>query len=144
MTVHLYVCVWLSDDLILTVFWLKGFICFSDTNRLRSCRISDGGCAVLSSALRSNLRELDLSENYFRDSGVKQLSYILEEPQCKLGEWHYSAAVWFLNGCQEQIDFSWKTSDNTQIKDLSRNNLLYIKFTISYLQYNPHTYVKQI
>ncbi|XDV53588.1 hypothetical protein PO909_022058 [Leuciscus waleckii] len=52
---------------------------------LRSCNISDGGCADLSSTLRSNLRELDLSENYFRDSGVKQLPHILEDPQCKLG-----------------------------------------------------------
>jgi len=68
---------------------------------LRSCGISDEGCADLSSALRSHpshLRELDLSENYFRDSGVKQLSQILEDPQCKLEKLvsfiHYSAAVW--------------------------------------------------
>ncbi|XP_048014004.1 NACHT, LRR and PYD domains-containing protein 14-like isoform X2 [Megalobrama amblycephala] len=53
---------------------------------LRSCYISKSDCAVLSSVLRSNLslRELDLSENYFGDSGMKQLSDLLKHPQCKL------------------------------------------------------------
>jgi len=62
-------------------------MCFLRTHRLRSCGISDGGCADLSSALRSNLshlRELDLSENILTESGVMQISDLLEHPQCKL------------------------------------------------------------
>jgi len=62
-------------------------VCWTLFHRLRSCGISDGGCADLSSALRSNpshLRELDLSENNITDSGVKQLSDLLKHPQCKL------------------------------------------------------------
>ncbi|KAK3505687.1 hypothetical protein QTP70_020618, partial [Hemibagrus guttatus] len=55
--------------------------------RLRGCEISDEGCDALTSALRSNpshLRDLDLSWNKLRDSGVKSLSAVLENPHCKL------------------------------------------------------------
>ncbi|XP_060760279.1 NACHT, LRR and PYD domains-containing protein 12-like isoform X2 [Neoarius graeffei] len=54
---------------------------------LRDCGVSDEGCAALSSALRSNpshLRDLDLSFNKLRDSGVKCLCAGLENPHCKL------------------------------------------------------------
>ncbi len=57
------------------------------------------GCAVLSSALRSNpshLRELDLSGNYLTDSGVKQLSDLLEDPQCKLEKLGYDSNIVYL------------------------------------------------
>ncbi|KAK3506363.1 hypothetical protein QTP70_000997 [Hemibagrus guttatus] len=55
--------------------------------RLECCGVTDEGCAALISSLRSNsshLRELDLSKNYLRDSGVKSLSAGLENPHCKL------------------------------------------------------------
>ncbi|XP_060759902.1 ribonuclease inhibitor-like [Neoarius graeffei] len=51
------------------------------------CGVSEEGCAALSSALRSNpshLRELDLSNSNLRDSGVKCLCAVLENPHCKL------------------------------------------------------------
>jgi len=54
---------------------------------LRSCGVTDEGCAALASALRSNpehLKELDLSWNKIGDPGVKLLSAGLEDPQCKL------------------------------------------------------------
>ncbi|KAI5615367.1 NLR family CARD domain-containing protein 3 isoform X5, partial [Silurus asotus] len=54
---------------------------------LYNCGVSDEGCAALASALRSNpshLRELYLSRNKVRDSGVKCLSAVLENPHCKL------------------------------------------------------------
>ncbi len=44
-------------------------------------------CANLAVALRSNhsnMRELDLSENKLRDTGVELLSAGLADPQCKL------------------------------------------------------------
>ncbi|XP_051975749.1 NACHT, LRR and PYD domains-containing protein 12-like [Xyrauchen texanus] len=55
--------------------------------QLRDCAVTDGGCAALASALRSNpsqLRQLDLSGNKLGDSGVKLLSTGLENPHCKL------------------------------------------------------------
>ncbi|XP_057206356.1 NACHT, LRR and PYD domains-containing protein 3-like isoform X1 [Triplophysa rosa] len=55
--------------------------------RLSGCMVTEEGCAVLASALRSNpshLRELDLSYNHPGDSGMKLLSDLLDDKQCKL------------------------------------------------------------
>ncbi|XP_048859840.1 NACHT, LRR and PYD domains-containing protein 3-like [Brienomyrus brachyistius] len=59
----------------------------SRTALLNSCDLIDKHCEVLSSALRSNsppLRELDLSDNNLKDSGMKLLSAALEDLHCKL------------------------------------------------------------
>ncbi|XP_048853432.1 NACHT, LRR and PYD domains-containing protein 6-like isoform X1 [Brienomyrus brachyistius] len=59
----------------------------SRTALLNSCALIDKQCEVLSSALRSNsspLRELDLSDNNLKDSGVKLLSAALGDLHCKL------------------------------------------------------------
>uniref|UniRef100_A0A8C9U604 NACHT, LRR and PYD domains-containing protein 12-like n=1 Tax=Scleropages formosus TaxID=113540 RepID=A0A8C9U604_SCLFO len=61
--------------------------CKLDTLRLSTCRLTEGGCASLASALCSNpshLIELDLSCNHPGDSGVKLLSDLLQDPTCKL------------------------------------------------------------
>ncbi|XP_045567877.1 NLR family CARD domain-containing protein 3, partial [Salmo salar] len=53
---------------------------------LSGCGVTKKGCASLVSALKSNpshLRELDLSNNDLKDSGVKLLSAGLEDPHCK-------------------------------------------------------------
>uniref|UniRef100_A0AAY5F386 Uncharacterized protein n=1 Tax=Electrophorus electricus TaxID=8005 RepID=A0AAY5F386_ELEEL len=56
--------------------------------RLCDCKITEEGCAALVSALSSNpsshLRKLNLTKNKPGDSGVKQLSALLEDPHCKL------------------------------------------------------------
>ncbi len=49
--------------------------------------MTDEGCSDLMSALKSDLshlKELDLSGNKLGDSGVKNLSDLLKNPQCKL------------------------------------------------------------
>ncbi|XDV33508.1 hypothetical protein PO909_003900, partial [Leuciscus waleckii] len=56
-------------------------------SRLWGCGVTDGGCAALTSALRSNpshLRELNLTENKVGDYGVMQLSGLLKDPHSKL------------------------------------------------------------
>uniref|UniRef100_A0A674AM44 Transposase Tc1-like domain-containing protein n=1 Tax=Salmo trutta TaxID=8032 RepID=A0A674AM44_SALTR len=55
--------------------------------RLSGCLLTEEGCAFLVSAMRlnpSHLRELDLSNNDLKDSGVKLLPAGLENPHCKL------------------------------------------------------------
>ncbi|XP_029934734.1 NLR family CARD domain-containing protein 3-like [Myripristis murdjan] len=58
--------------------------CRLEILRLTDCQVTDEGCASLVSALESNpshLRELDLSENYLQDAGVKLLSDLKDSPQ---------------------------------------------------------------
>ncbi|XP_030639265.1 NACHT, LRR and PYD domains-containing protein 3-like [Chanos chanos] len=61
--------------------------CKLKTLRLNDSSITEEGCAALTSALTSNpshLIELNLSGNKLGDSGVKQISVLLENPHCKL------------------------------------------------------------
>ncbi|XDV23269.1 hypothetical protein PO909_027919 [Leuciscus waleckii] len=65
---------------------LKDSHCKLEILRLRYC-MTDEGCSAVTSALKSNpshLRELNLSGNKLGDSGVKNLSDLLMNPQCKL------------------------------------------------------------
>ncbi|XP_053364392.1 NLR family CARD domain-containing protein 3-like [Clarias gariepinus] len=66
---------------------LENPLCKLETLRLCECGVSDEGCAALTSALRSNpshLRELDLSGNKIRYSGVKLLSAPKDDEHYKL------------------------------------------------------------
>ncbi|XP_073721842.1 ribonuclease inhibitor-like [Misgurnus anguillicaudatus] len=67
---------------------LKNPDCKLKKLKLRWCNITDEGCVSLTSALRSNpshLTHLNLSNNYsLRDSGVKRISDVLKNPDCKL------------------------------------------------------------
>ncbi|KAL1251809.1 hypothetical protein QQF64_019605, partial [Cirrhinus molitorella] len=61
--------------------------CQLKTLSLYYCSITEKQCLILTSALKSNpshLRELNLSENKLGDSGVKNLSDLLMNPQFKL------------------------------------------------------------
>ncbi|XP_059372584.1 NACHT, LRR and PYD domains-containing protein 12-like isoform X3 [Carassius carassius] len=61
--------------------------CKLETLWLRYCGVTDEGCAALSSALRSNpshLRHLNLSGNKLKDSDVKLLSDLRDDPLHKL------------------------------------------------------------
>ncbi|KAK9979023.1 hypothetical protein ABG768_012470 [Culter alburnus] len=58
---------------------------------LSECSITEKQCVILTSALKSNpshLRELNLSGNNLGDSGVKNLSDLLMNPQFKLEKLH--------------------------------------------------------
>uniref|UniRef100_A0A3B4Y4S2 SPRY-associated domain-containing protein n=1 Tax=Seriola lalandi dorsalis TaxID=1841481 RepID=A0A3B4Y4S2_SERLL len=64
----------------------RKFYIFSH-HSLSYCGLSETHCEVVASALKSNpshLRELDLTGNNLKDSGVKLLSAGLESPNCRL------------------------------------------------------------
>ncbi|XP_030646342.1 NACHT, LRR and PYD domains-containing protein 12-like [Chanos chanos] len=66
---------------------LKNTRCKLRKITLKSCSITEEGCVALTSALSvnpSHLRELDLSHNEPGDTGVKMLSFLLQNPYCKL------------------------------------------------------------
>ncbi|XP_077053598.1 NACHT, LRR and PYD domains-containing protein 12-like [Siphateles boraxobius] len=92
---------------------------------LRSCHISDGGCAVLSSALRLNpsLRELDLSENVIKELGVKILSDLLADPQCKLEKLGLRSCRISDGGCAVLSSALRSNPSHLRELDLSENNI---------------------
>uniref|UniRef100_A0A8B9H7T4 Uncharacterized protein n=1 Tax=Astyanax mexicanus TaxID=7994 RepID=A0A8B9H7T4_ASTMX len=57
--------------------------------RLHNVSIAEKGCAALVSALSSNpshLTELDLSENQLGNSGVQQISKVLQDSNTRLAK----------------------------------------------------------
>uniref|UniRef100_W5KMC6 SPRY-associated domain-containing protein n=1 Tax=Astyanax mexicanus TaxID=7994 RepID=W5KMC6_ASTMX len=66
---------------------MKSVHCKLETLRLAICNLGEKACEILGSALQSvnsSLKELDLSYNDLRDSGVERLSAGLNSPHCKL------------------------------------------------------------
>ncbi|XP_062397948.1 NACHT, LRR and PYD domains-containing protein 12-like [Sardina pilchardus] len=66
--------------------------CKLQTLRLSHCLITQKGCSFLSSALKSNpsyLKQLDLSYNHPGDSGVREITERLDDPNCKLQTFRY-------------------------------------------------------
>ncbi|XP_052432938.1 NLR family CARD domain-containing protein 3 isoform X4 [Carassius gibelio] len=71
---------------------LKDSHCKLERLKLRDCGVTGQGCAALASALRSNpkhLKEIYLSGNKLRDSEVKLLSDLKDDPNYKLSELYY-------------------------------------------------------
>ncbi|XP_016318735.1 NACHT, LRR and PYD domains-containing protein 3-like [Sinocyclocheilus anshuiensis] len=93
---------------------------------LRRCNVTDAGCDDLASALISNpshLRQLNLSWNKLGNAGVKLLSDVLENPQCKL------ELLWLINcgvtdeGCVALASALRSNPSHLRELDLSYNKL---------------------
>nr|XP_046190102.1 LOW QUALITY PROTEIN: NACHT, LRR and PYD domains-containing protein 12-like [Oncorhynchus gorbuscha] len=104
--------------------------CKLETLRLSGCLVTEEGCASLVSALRSNpshLRELDLSNNDLKDSGVKLLSAGLGNPHCKLETLRLSGCGVKMEGCASLLllVMSALRSNPSHLRelDLSNNDL---------------------
>uniref|UniRef100_A0A674B0Y1 SPRY-associated domain-containing protein n=1 Tax=Salmo trutta TaxID=8032 RepID=A0A674B0Y1_SALTR len=104
------VCLWSHDDLFV---------------RLSGCGVTEEGCASLVSALRSNpshLRELDLSNNELKDSGVKLLSAGLGNPHCKLETLRLSGCLVTEEGCASLVSALRSNPTHLRELDLSYNH----------------------
>ncbi|XP_076842293.1 uncharacterized protein LOC143486764 isoform X1 [Brachyhypopomus gauderio] len=92
---------------------------------LSGCSIGEEGCAALCSALKKNpsshLRELNLGDNVLGDSGVKQLSDILEDPHFKLEKLHLSGCSITEEGCAALCSALKKNPSHLRELDLNDN-----------------------
>ncbi|XP_064843296.1 NLR family CARD domain-containing protein 3-like isoform X3 [Oncorhynchus masou masou] len=99
--------------------------CKLETLRLSVCLVTEEGCASLVSALRSNpshLRELDLSNNDLKDSGVKLLSAGLGNPHCKLETLRLSGCGVTEEGCASLVSALESNPSHLRELDLSYNH----------------------
>ncbi|XP_076835979.1 NACHT, LRR and PYD domains-containing protein 3-like isoform X2 [Brachyhypopomus gauderio] len=91
---------------------------------LSECSITDEGCAALASALRSNpsshLRELNLNKNKPGDSGVKQLSALLEDPHCILEKLQLCDCNIREEGCAALCS-ALRSNTSSQLRELNLN-----------------------
>uniref|UniRef100_A0A3P9DNH2 NACHT domain-containing protein n=1 Tax=Maylandia zebra TaxID=106582 RepID=A0A3P9DNH2_9CICH len=86
--------------------------CYSCLSRLSGCNLKERSCEALSSILSSQssrLRELDMSNNYLQDSGVKLLCVGLGSPHCVLETLRLADSlfqeIWiFHNNCHYFVD----------------------------------------
>ncbi|XP_076843154.1 NACHT, LRR and PYD domains-containing protein 3-like isoform X2 [Brachyhypopomus gauderio] len=99
--------------------------CTLEKLHLTSCSIREEGCAALCSALRSNpsshLRELNLNYNKPGDSGVKQLSALLEDPYCTLEKLHLSRCSIREEGCAALCS-ALRSNPSSHLRELNLNH----------------------
>ncbi|XP_071251322.1 NLR family CARD domain-containing protein 3-like isoform X1 [Salvelinus alpinus] len=99
--------------------------CKLETLRLSGCLVTEEGCASLVSALKSNpshLRELDLSNNDLKDSGVKLLSAGLGNPHCKLETLRLTGCLVTEEGCASLVSALRSNPSHLRELDLSYNH----------------------
>ncbi|XP_051717732.1 NACHT, LRR and PYD domains-containing protein 12-like isoform X7 [Ctenopharyngodon idella] len=111
---------------------------------LRTCRVTDEGCAALTSALRSNpshLRHLDLMWNNLGQSGKKLLSDLKDDPHYKLEALFFCELIdcgITYEGCAALTSALRSNPSHLRHLDLSRNKLGDSVSLLSDVLQDPH------
>uniref|UniRef100_A0A673W5I2 B30.2/SPRY domain-containing protein n=1 Tax=Salmo trutta TaxID=8032 RepID=A0A673W5I2_SALTR len=93
--------------------------CKLETLRLSRCQVTEDSCASVVSVLKSNsshLRELDLSNNDLKDSGVMLLSAGLGDDHCTMETLRLSGCLVTEEGCASLV--SALRSNRSQLREL--------------------------
>ncbi|XP_056598295.1 NACHT, LRR and PYD domains-containing protein 3-like isoform X2 [Triplophysa dalaica] len=103
---------------------LKTHNCQLHTLRLSLCNVTEECCVSLSSCLQSSssLRELDLSNNDLKDSGVKLISDALKTHNCQLHTLRLSGCMVTDEGCCSLASALSSQSSHLRELDLSYNH----------------------
>ncbi|KAK7118083.1 hypothetical protein R3I94_021810 [Phoxinus phoxinus] len=108
---------------------------------LSDCGVTEKDCAALTSVLRSNpsqLRQIDMIGKKLRDPGVKLLSVVLEDPDCKLEKlWLRDCGVTD-EGCAALTSALRSNPSHLRKLDLSRNQLGDSVHLLSAVLEDPH------
>ncbi|XP_073721431.1 uncharacterized protein [Misgurnus anguillicaudatus] len=105
---------------------LKDKHCRFNTFILRDSCITPEGCADLMSGFilnPSHLRHLDLSGNKLEDSGMKTISHLLRNPQCKLIDLKLTKSCITAEGCADLMSGFNLNASHIRHLDLSGNKL---------------------
>ncbi|ROL51031.1 Ribonuclease inhibitor [Anabarilius grahami] len=111
------------------------------------CGVTEKDCAALTSVLRSNpsqLRELNLNNKKLQDSGVKLLSVVLEDPDCKLEK------LWLCNcgvtdeGCAALASALRSNPSHLRELDLTGNKLGDAVHLLSAVLEDPHCKLEKL
>ncbi|XP_051977209.1 protein NLRC5-like [Xyrauchen texanus] len=93
---------------------------------LCECSITENQCGIMTSALCSNpshLRELDLSGNTLKNTGVNHICHLLNDSHCKLEKLRLSKCDLTEESCSALATVLSSDSSSLRELDLSNNNL---------------------
>ncbi|CAM4721278.1 unnamed protein product [Leuciscus chuanchicus] len=114
---------------------------------LSDCGVTEKDCAALTSVLISNpsqLRELDLDNRKLRDPGVKLLSVVLEDPDCKLEKlWLWDCGVTD-EGCSALASALRSNPSHLRYLNLSWNKLGDSVHLLSAVLEDPHCKLEKL